>query len=76
LGFPILQPPASLEESMRRLRERSELMLKMRLPSLSQILGQGNPKHFVEVLPTQNGLADHPVPMAPSGGVGSPLLPI
>ena len=72
LGFPILQPPASLEESMRRLRERSELMLKMRLPSLSQILGQGNPKHFVEVLPTQNSLADHPVPMAPWGGVGSP----
>jgi hypothetical protein len=47
-------------------------MLKMRLPSLSQILGQGNPKHFVEVLPTQNSLADHPVPMAPWGGVGSP----
>ena len=47
-------------------------MLKMRLPSLSQILGQGNPNHFVEVLPTQNGFADHPVPMAPWGGVGSP----
>ena len=45
-------------------------MLKMRLPSLSQIFGQGNPKDFVEVLPTQSDLTGHPVPMAPWGGVG------
>jgi hypothetical protein len=47
-------------------------MLNMRLPSLAQILGQGNPKHGVEVLPAQKCLVEHPVPTAPWGGIGSP----